>query len=189
MRKNKMVRQILASALFVTSTFIFTTASTLNSNAVQQYSCAGLAGASKSSTPLSKDVAKINLNCIGTNTKVNLAQIRGPGIINVWGSWCTPCVKELPFFHKVFQTNKVALLGIDVGEKSTSSGLAFAREHGIAWLNLYDPKSSTKPIFGFGVPDTWFISASGATIYKHYGEYNSYKELAGDIKKYLGTSV
>ena len=56
------------------------------------------------------------LECLDGNSKVLLESITGPAIINVWGSWCTPCREEMPYLRELAATGKVQIIGIDVEE-------------------------------------------------------------------------
>jgi thiol-disulfide isomerase/thioredoxin len=38
------------------------------------------------------------LNCLTGSQKISVESLRGPLILNVWGSWCGPCADEMPFF-------------------------------------------------------------------------------------------
>jgi thiol-disulfide isomerase/thioredoxin len=130
----------------------------------------------------------LTLDCLDGSTGVNLAAIKGPAIINVWGSWCDPCKKELPYFTEFYGTKSTALqlIGIDVEEKRIEDGRMFARTHGIMWPNLFDGKGSTRKYFGMGVPVTWFIDSNGKVVYKKIGPVHSADELRTLSFKYLG---
>ena len=64
-------------------------------------------------------------------------------VVNVWGSWCPPCIKETPELQKVWddvQAKKldVAFIGLDTQE-SPESGLAFQRANKVTYPSLgYD---------------------------------------------------
>jgi len=130
------------------------------------------------------------LDCLDSSKTINLAAIKGPAIINVWGSWCDPCKKELPHFSEFFQSMnpQIQLIGVDVEEKSAEDGRMFARTHGINWPNLYDEKGTTRKYFGMGVPVTWFIGSNGEVLYKKVGPIKSTEELRTLSFKYLGMS-
>ena len=129
------------------------------------------------------------LECLDGNTKVVLEAIKGPAIINVWGSWCAPCREEMPFLRELAATGKVQIIGIDVEEPNMKTGRKFVVDQGITWPNLYDKEGSTKSAFGMGVPITWYINSEGKVVYKHIGVLKSRDELFSDVEKYLGVKL
>ncbi|HET8593622.1 MAG TPA: TlpA disulfide reductase family protein [Intrasporangium sp.] len=64
-------------------------------------------------------------------------------VVNVWGSWCPPCIKETPDLQKAWedvQAKKlnVEFIGLDTQE-SPESGLAFQRANNVTYPSLaYD---------------------------------------------------
>lgn len=126
--------------------------------------------------------------CLDSSPGVNIAAIKGPAIINVWGSWCDPCKDEMRYFVEYFQTKdpQVQLIGVDVEEKRIEDGRMFARTHGIMWPNLFDGDGSTRKYFGMGVPVTWFIDSDGKVLYKKIGPIKSVEELRTLSFKYFG---
>ncbi len=128
--------------------------------------------------------------CLDGGTGVDVRNIKGPAIINVWGSWCGPCKEEIPYFVEFFETldPSIQLIGVDVEESSIEDGRAFVIENGITWPNLFDRDGSTDSYFGMGVPVTWFIGADGQILYKKIGVINSADELRELSEKYLGAS-
>ena len=131
---------------------------------------------------------KIIAECLDGSPGVNIAAIKGPAIINVWGSWCEPCKKEMPYLAEFFQTMdpQIQFIGVDVEEKRIEDGRMFARTHGIMWPNLFDGDGSTRKYFGMGVPVTWFIDSDGKILYKKIGPFNSTEELRTMTFKYFG---
>jgi thiol-disulfide isomerase/thioredoxin len=70
------------------------------------------------------------------------ADVRGKVVVvNVWGSWCPPCVKEAPDLQKAWEKyeggGEVAFVGIDFREPP-ASGLAFVRSRRITYPSLSD---------------------------------------------------
>ena len=129
------------------------------------------------------------LECLDGNSQVVLEAIKGPAIINVWGSWCAPCREEMPFLRELAATGKVQIIGVDVEEPNMEKGRKFVVDQGITWPNLYDREVSTKSTFGPGVPITWYINSEGEVIYKHIGVLKSKDELFSDVAKYLGVKL
>ena len=129
------------------------------------------------------------LECLDGKSKVLLESIKGPAIINVWGSWCTPCREEMPYLRELAATGKVQIIGIDVEEKSMEAARKFVVEQGMTWPNLYDKDGSTKSSFGMGVPITWYLNSKSEVAYKHIGVLKSKDQLFSDVEKYLGIKL
>ena len=131
------------------------------------------------------------LNCLSGSQKVSVDSLRGPLIVNVWGSWCGPCADEIPLFVEFHhQANgKVKLLGIAVEEAKAQDSKDFIIANGITWPNLYDAKGVTRGTFGMGVPVTWFIDEVGTVVYKHVGVVKSTEELIDLTSKYLKVKI
>ena len=64
-------------------------------------------------------------------------------VVNVWGSWCPPCIEETPDLQKAWeeiQAKKldVEFIGLDIQE-APESGLAFQKANGMTYPSLaYD---------------------------------------------------
>jgi thiol-disulfide isomerase/thioredoxin len=131
------------------------------------------------------------LNCLTGTEKISVESLRGPLILNVWGSWCGPCADEMPYFVEFNQkaAGKVKLLGIAVEEAKAQDSKDFIVSYGMTWPNLFDASGVTRKNFGMGVPVTWFIDQQGTVVYKHFGVVNSTKELIDFTAKYLKVEV
>jgi thiol-disulfide isomerase/thioredoxin len=133
----------------------------------------------------------IMLDCLDGSKGASVDSIKGPAIINVWGSWCGPCKEEMPILHSFYEKaqDKLALIGVDVEEASIEDGRKFVEHNGITWPNLYDADGKSRAYFGMGVPVTWFIAVDGSVAYKHIGVIKSEKELISMTSKYLGVKL
>ncbi len=128
------------------------------------------------------------LECLGGGTPIAADSIVGPALVNVWGTWCAPCKKELPHLAHFLQQGdgSVQVIGIAVEEKSQAAVKKFIERNGMTWPVLYDATGSTKSIFGMGVPVTWFIDANGKVVHRKFGPFNSTEEIQLAVAKYLG---
>ena len=133
----------------------------------------------------------IMLDCLDGTDGASINGIKGPAIINVWGSWCGPCKEEMPILRSFYEKaqDNLALIGVDVEEASIEDGRKFVENNGITWPNLYDADGKSRAYFGMGVPVTWFIAADGSVAYKHIGVIKSEKELISMTSKYLGVKL
>ena len=133
----------------------------------------------------------IMLDCLDGTDGASINGIKGPAIINVWGSWCGPCKEEMPVLRSFYEKaqGKLALIGVDVEEASIEDGRKFVKNNGITWPNLYDADGKSRAYFGMGVPVTWFIAADGNVAYKHIGVIKSEKELISMTSKYLDVKL
>ena len=133
----------------------------------------------------------IMLDCLDGTDGASINGIKGPAIINVWGSWCGPCKEEMPVLRSFYEKaqGKLALIGVDVEEASIEDGRKFVKNNGITWPNLYDADGKSRAYFGMGVPVTWFIAADGRVAYKHIGVIKSEKELISMTSKYLDVKL
>ncbi|CAB4637816.1 MAG: redoxin domain-containing protein [Actinobacteria bacterium] len=131
------------------------------------------------------------LKCLDGKTSIDVGQIKGPALVNVWGSWCGPCKQEMPIFVDFYSKyrEKVSLIGISVEEADVQDARDFVKLYGMSWPNLNDPDGSTRGTLGMGVPITLFIDAQGKVAYKKIGVVTTIEELERDTKKYLGVQL
>ena len=89
------------------------------------------------------DLALTNLDGSKTNLRDKLRSGRSM-LINVWATWCAPCVKEMPELEKLraeLDANKIDLLGLNVDADTQAKVPQFLQKTGV-----------TYPIFLGGVP-------------------------------------
>jgi thiol-disulfide isomerase/thioredoxin len=175
----KVISGLFASILLLTSCGAETPKSVANGKVI---SCSTIA------TDSSK-TSGTTLDCLDGNSEILLESIKGPAVINVWGSWCIPCRQEMPFLRELAATGKVKIIGIDVEEKNMEAARKFIVDQGMTWPNLYDKDGSTKSTFGMGVPITWYLDLDGKVVYRHIGVLKSKDQLFSEVEKYLGIKL
>jgi cytochrome c biogenesis protein CcmG/thiol:disulfide interchange protein DsbE len=131
------------------------------------------------------------LDCLDGGVGASIDSIKGPAIINVWGSWCSPCKEEMPILRSFYEKaqGKVLLIGVDVEEASLEDGRKFVENNGITWPNLFDADGKSRAYFGMGVPVTWFIASDGSVAHKHIGVLKNEIDLISLTSKYLGVKL
>ena len=63
--------------------------------------------------------------CLDGKSALHFSALRGPLIVNVWGSWCAPCKDEVPIIRSFYAKTKSQLqvLGVDVKKPVHQKGL------------------------------------------------------------------
>lgn len=99
--------------------------------------------------------------------RLDLGAFRGKVVVlNLWATWCTPCIKEMPMLDRLQQ--QLENLGVVVVALSLDTGgpevvKAFYEEHGIEHLKIYvDPTMRSQGDFKvIGLPTTILIDREG----------------------------
>jgi thiol-disulfide isomerase/thioredoxin len=93
-----------------------------------------------------------------------------PRVINLWASWCPPCVDEMPVLEKAAQRYPgVSFIFVNQGE-DRARVRGFLEQHGLELSNvLLDPESNMGRAGGQALPTTLFYDASGQLIDTHVG--------------------
>jgi thiol-disulfide isomerase/thioredoxin len=97
-----------------------------------------------------------------------------PTLVNLWASWCAPCVKELPTLDKLAkaEAGKLNVLAVSQDTGPHASVEAFLRSHRIETLDSYqDPKMSLSGALGVEVmPTTVLYDAKGKEVWRFVGD-------------------
>ncbi|GAB7054719.1 MULTISPECIES: redoxin domain-containing protein [unclassified Paenibacillus] len=95
---------------------------------------------------------------------VSLSDYRGKGVLlNFWGSWCEPCVSEMPRMNTAYLSglSGVVVIAVNVGE-SRGSAAEFVSKHGLKFPILLDPGGEAAGRYGVvGLPATFLIDGEG----------------------------
>ncbi|MEU8000838.1 TlpA disulfide reductase family protein [Catellatospora sp. NPDC049111] len=107
---------------------------------------------------------ELALECMAGGEPVRLSALRGPLVINLWASWCTPCRQELPAFQRLADSGRVPVLGV-VTEDSRDAAAWLADELKVSLPSVYDRSGALKAAAGeMALPLTLFVTADGRAI-------------------------
>lgn len=98
-------------------------------------------------------------------------QFRGqPYLLNVWASWCMPCLQEHPQFLALARSQRIRLVGMNYKDKPEDAR-AWLRRHGNPYDEIIaDTRGRVGIDFGvYGVPETFLIDGEGQIRFKHVG--------------------
>ncbi len=137
---------------------------------------------------LATDLDGIVLPCLGGGPDVDLGGTPArPTLVNVWGSWCAPCVDEVPDLvaYADRAAGKVDVLGV-LTQDTEVNGLAFARDFAMHYPNVVDDDGLVRARYGGGTPLTLFVDAAGTITHVEVGEVESVAEHEALTAEHLG---
>lgn len=108
------------------------------------------------------------------NQQVELSDFKGkPLLVNLWATWCPPCKREMPLLASYVNHPQLNLVLINQGEHSItienflrSNHLEFNASSLLTDTQQQAGKNFSNP----GLPATYFYSADGKLVDRHYGE-------------------
>jgi len=120
--------------------------------------------------------------------RARLASLHGyPVVVNKWGSWCPPCVREFPAFQTASAAlgRRVAFLGINSVD-ARPDAVAFLRGHPVSYPSYVDSSGAlgTALTHSTFAPVTVFYDRTGHEAFIHQGPYLTAAELERDVNRY-----
>ena len=106
--------------------------------------------------------------------KVSLADFKGKVVLlNIWATWCAPCVAEMPSMEKLYQELKdegFELLAVNVDESGAETVAPFMEKHKLGFPVLLDPRGDIKNLYlTTGIPESFIIDKHGIIVEKVVG--------------------
>lgn len=97
-----------------------------------------------------------------------------PTLVNLWASWCAPCVKELPTLDRLARSRagKLNIVAISQDQAPHASVEAFLQKHQVTSLASYqDPKMSLSGALGAEVlPTSVLYDSNGKEVWRYVGD-------------------
>ena len=99
-----------------------------------------------------------------------------PTLVNLWASWCAPCIKELPTLDRLAGANKAKLNVVAISQDTDvphASVVAFLKAHNVANLGPYqDPKMALSAALGPDtvLPTSILYDANGHEVWRYVGD-------------------
>src|SRR5690349_2601459 len=110
--------------------------------------------------------------------EISLARFKGaPVLVNLWASWCAPCVKELPTLDKLAAAHrddgKLGVVAVSQDSGPQTSVKAFLGKLKVQDLGSYqDPKMSLSGALGPDtvLPTSILFDAQGREVWRYVGD-------------------
>ncbi len=104
-----------------------------------------------------------------------LSSLRGhPVVVDLWATWCAPCLLQMPALDRLYQQTKntgLTIVGIDI-DAGASTAADFLKRKGYGWADYHFKQG---PGVGLGFPNTGvpllvLIDKDGKILYYHDGD-------------------
>ena len=129
-------------------------------------------------SPLKRGHSAPNFTFPGLDGKmVSLADYREQVVlVNIWATWCPPCVDEMPSMEKLYQELKgenFKILAISIDAVGTKAVAPFMKKYNLSFPALMDPDGTIKTLYHItGVPESFIINQQGILVEKIVGPKN-----------------
>ncbi len=97
-----------------------------------------------------------------------------PTLVNLWATWCVPCVKELPTLDALAkrEQGKLNVVAVSMDTDESPKVASFLRERNVAALTpLHDREYGMMTALGEqGLPTTILYDAAGREVWRFTGD-------------------
>ena len=126
-------------------------------------------------SPLETGLPAPNFMFPGLDGKmVSLSDHRGHVVlVNVWATWCPPCVDEMPSMERLYKELKgenFEILAVSIDSLGTKAVAPFMKKYNLSFPALMDPGGTIKTLYQTtGVPESFIVNQDGILINKIIG--------------------
>ncbi len=116
-----------------------------------------------------KPAADFSYPDITTGRPFSLADLKGRVVlVNVWATWCPPCVREMPSLqalHEALHRRGLVVVGVNVRDRKSAPAVAqWLTERNLTFPNVKASDDGPNFPSGFRVPQTFLIDRRGRLI-------------------------
>jgi cytochrome c biogenesis protein CcmG, thiol:disulfide interchange protein DsbE len=133
----------------------------------------------------------LSFDCPGGGS-LDLGRAPGvPTVVNLLGSWCTPCREELPLMQEFADAaaGQVRVVGV-ISKDGRPQAESFAADAGVTFPSAFDGDGELMTDLGLnGLPYTFFIDADGGLVHTQVGQVDSVDELRALTAEHLGVQL
>ena len=126
--------------------------------------------------------------------EVDLADLRGaPVVVNVWASWCPPCIAEQPDLNEAVAAlgDGVQFVGLNIRDASSDDAKAYVRDLEVPYGSIYSADGAALlPFAGTltprSIPSTVVLDAEGRIAASVNGRIPTTQTLVSLVEAVLG---
>jgi peroxiredoxin len=105
---------------------------------------------------------------------VSLSDYRGHVVlVNVWATWCPPCVDEMPSMERLYKELKgenFEILAVSIDALGTKAVAPFMKKYNLSFPALMDSDATIKTLYQTsGVPESFIVNQEGFLVQKIIG--------------------
>lgn len=138
------------------------------------------------STQLGQKLSPLNARTIDGQSFIIGSPTNKYTLLDFWGTWCAPCMAEMPELKKFNEKykDKIQLIGL-ICNDTKEKVVATIKSKGLNWLHLYSETDEFGPLFGIrSYPTKILLDPDGIVIKIYIGVNDTIMdEIAGLIQK------
>lgn len=140
---------------------------------------------------LTTELPELRLACYDGGPDVAVSGAPGrPMLVNLWATWCGPCVDEVPELvaFTAAAGDRVGVVGVTV-EDSPASVYAFVKAFGVNYPLVADDLGQVLRRYGPGPPITLLVRADGTVAHVQRGAFPTLGAVEDAVATHLGVRV
>jgi cytochrome c biogenesis protein CcmG, thiol:disulfide interchange protein DsbE len=130
----------------------------------------------------------VTLQPLGDGKPVDLGDLRGPAVINLWASWCGPCRDELPQYQAFAQkyAGQVDVLGVDWQDPRKDKAEELIQQTGVTYPLVTDPDAKLHTQV---LPRLILLDEKGRIAFEKYVKITSVAQLEKLVQSHLSVKA
>ncbi|MDB5712430.1 MAG: thioredoxin [Sphingomonas bacterium] len=105
-----------------------------------------------------------------------------PILLNLWATWCGPCVAEMPALDKAAADITIVAVSQDLGADGAVKAAKFLRDHGVTHLQSYaDPETKLSVAYQASLPTSILYDSTGHEVWRMTGGMDWTTETAKQL--------
>lgn len=138
-------------------------------------------------------VLDLTLPCFSGGQPVRLSRLGTPAVINLWASWCQPCLTELPAIQRFADraAGRVQVVGVITHDPIRSKPQSVIDDLRLTFPMLNDEQGTLQTRIGppVATPTTLLVDAHGRVAYRYSGRPLDEAALAALVRQHLGVAA